>query len=207
MKIPQSISEFEQNYYYKTELVKLCRQLGLPTVGTKAELNSYIEKYLKGVPTSQIKPRRQRRRHRPLTYHEISVATKLVGSGFCFNSDARRWFADYFGVAKFSFSKQMAVIKRRAEAKHDTVITVGDLIRQTQGRGQCETDSSAEEGTYQWNHFVQAFFKDPATAQYAQRLKVAAILWGLVRATAASKSYSHGLLKKYDRQIQAYKKL
>lgn len=176
MKIPQSLPEFERTYYYKAELVALCRQLGLPLTGTKAELNSYVRKYLTGVPTAQIRPARRKQKCRSLTYQEISLTTKLVNSGFSFNDEARRWFADYFGVKKFSFSKRMAVIKRKVEAEHDCQFTVGDLIQQMQIGTQSEA-APAEEATYQWNNFVRAFFQDPATAQYRQRLKVAAILW------------------------------
>lgn len=53
---------------------------------------------------------------------------KLIGSGFSFNNEARRWFANYFGVKNFSFKKEMAIIKRKAEAEDDTKITVRDLI-------------------------------------------------------------------------------
>ena len=46
IEIPKSITEFEHTYYYKTDLVKICKSLSLPTSGTKAELNSYIMSYL-----------------------------------------------------------------------------------------------------------------------------------------------------------------
>ena len=142
LKIPHTLSEFTQNYYYKTELVKLCQQYNLPTSGTKAELNSYIIKYFKGIPSSQI---RNNSKHRPLPYSKISLDTKLINSGFCFNNAARKWFADYFGVKKFSFSKKMAIIKRKAEAENDEKATVGDLIQQMQNWDQNKTASSAEE--------------------------------------------------------------
>ena len=132
MKIPHTLSEFTQTYYSKTELIKLCRQWNLPTSGTKAELNSYIEKYLKGMSANQIQPCRSNKIHRLLTYNEINLDTKLINSGFCFNKVARQWFANYFGVEKFSFSKKMAVIKRKAEVERDKQATVGDLIQQMQ---------------------------------------------------------------------------
>lgn len=205
MKIPHTLSEFTQNYYYKTELVKLCQQYKLPTSGTKAELNSYIIKYFKGIPSSQIKPIRNNSKHRPLPYSKISLDTKLINSGFCFNNAARQWFADYFGVAKFSFSKKMAIIKRKAEAEHDEKATVDDLIQQMQNWNQNKTASSAEENTYQWNNFVRAFFKDPATKQYNQRLKVASLLWKKVRMSSDNKVYRHNMLKRYGKEIQIYK--
>lgn len=85
IKIPKSITEFEHTYYYKTDLLKICKSLSLPTSGTKAELNSYIMAYLNGMPATQIKPKRRQKSRRSLTYQEINLDTKLVDSGFSFN--------------------------------------------------------------------------------------------------------------------------
>ncbi|MBC8743222.1 SAP domain-containing protein [Lactobacillus sp. Marseille-P7033] len=206
MKIPHTLSEFTQTYYYKTELIKLCRQWNLPTSGTKAELNSYIEKYLKGMSANKIKPCRSNKIHRSLTYNEINLDTKLINSGFCFNKVARQWFADYFGVEKFSFNKKMAVIKRKAEVERDEQATVGDLIQQMQNWDKNKNASPAEENTYQWNNFVRDFFKDPATKQFNQQLKVASLLWKKVRISRGNKVYCHDMLEKYNKEIEIYKK-
>lgn len=131
---------------------------------------------------------------------------KLIGSGFSFNNEARRWFANYFGVKNFSFKKEMAIIKRKAEAEDDTKITVRDLIYHIEHWKQEEIESVAEEQTYQWNNFVRDFFENPATKKYQDRLKVAAILWKLVRESSNNKIYSHGLLRQYEKEIHSYKK-
>lgn len=195
IEIPKSTTEFEHTYYYKTDLVKICKSLSLPASGTKAELNSYITAYLNGTPATQIKYKRRQKSRRSLTHQEINLDTKLVGSGFSFNNEARRWFANYFGVKNFSFKKEMAIIKRKAEAENDTKITIRDLIYHMEHWKQEEIGSVAEEQTYQWNNFVRDLFEDPATEKYQDRLKVAAILWKLVRESSNNKIYSHGLLK------------
>ncbi|MDT9606538.1 SAP domain-containing protein [Lactobacillus johnsonii] len=206
IEIPKSITEFEHTYYYKTDLVKICKSLSLPTSGTKAELNSYIMSYLNRMPATQIKPKRRKKSRRSLTYQEINLDTKLVDSGFSFNNEARHWFADYFGVEKFSFKKEMAVVKRKSEAENNTNITVRDLIYQIEHWNQEEIGSVAEEQTYQWNNFVHNFFEDPATEKYQNRLKIAAVLWKLVRESSNRKIYSHGLLRQYEKEIHSYKK-
>lgn len=204
--IPKSITEFEHTYYYKTDLLKICKSLSLPSSGTKAELNSYIIAYLKGMPATQIKPKRKQKSQRSLKYQEINLDTKLVGSGFSFNNEARRWFTDYFGVEKLSFKKEMAIVKRKAEAEDNTNITVRDLIYQIEHWSKDKIEKVVEEQTYQWNNFVRDFFEDPATEKYQDRLKVAAILWKLVRDSSNSKIYSHGLLRQYEKEIHSYKK-
>ena len=206
IKIPKNITEFEHTYYYKTDILKICKLLSLPASGTKAELNSYITAYLNGTPATQIKTKRKQKLRPSLTYEEINLDTKLIGSGFSFNNEARRWFANYFGVKNFSFKKEMAIIKRKAEAEDDTKITVRDLIYHIEHWKQEEIESVAEEQTYQWNNFVRDFFEDPATKKYQDRLKVAAILWKLVRESSNNKIYSHGLLRQYEKEIHSYKK-
>ncbi len=206
IKIPKNITEFEHTYYYKTDIVKICKLLSLPASGTKAELNSYITAYLNGTPATQIKTKRKQKLRPSLTYEEINLDTKLIGSGFSFNNEARRWFANYFGVKNFSFKKEMAIIKRKAEAEDDTKITVRDLIYHIEHWKQEEIELVAEEQTYQWNNFVRDFFEDPATKKYQDRLKVAAILWKLVRESSNNKIYSHGLLRQYEKEIHSYKK-
>lgn len=205
IKIPKSIAEFEHTYYYKTDLLKICKLLSLPASGTKAELNSYITTYLNGMPATQIKPKRRQKSIRSLTYQEINLDTKLVGSGFLFNNEARRWFADYFGVKNFSFKKEMAIIKRKAEVENDTNITIRDLIYRIEHWNQEEIESVAEEQTYQWNNFVCDFFKDSVTIKYEDRLKVAAILWNKVKKSSNSKIYTHNLLQQYQKEIECYK--
>lgn len=206
IKIPKNITEFEHTYYYKTDIVKICKLLSLPASGTKAELHSYITAYLNGTSATQIKTKRKQKLRPSLTYEEINLDTKLIGSGFSFNNEARRWFANYFGVKNFSFKKEMAIIKRKAEAEDDTKITVRDLIYHIEHWKQEEIESVAEEQTYQWNNFVRDFFEDPATKKYQDRLKVAAILWKLVRESSNNKIYSHGLLRQYEKEIHSYKK-
>ncbi|MDE7056472.1 MAG: SAP domain-containing protein [Lactobacillus sp.] len=205
IKIPKSITEFEHTYYYKTDLLKICKELSLPASGTKAELNYYITTYLNGMPATQIKPKRRQKSRRSLTYQEINLDTKLVGSGFSFNSEARRWFADYFGVKNFSFKKEMAIIKRKAEAENDTKITIRDLIYRIEHWNQEEIGSVAEEQTYQWNNFVRDFFKDSASIKYEDRLKVAAILWNKVKKSSNSKIYTRNLLQQYQKEIECCK--
>jgi len=51
-----TVKEFREKYFYKTDLIRMCREFGLPTYGTKAELNSYIIAYLSGTPVEKIKP-------------------------------------------------------------------------------------------------------------------------------------------------------
>lgn len=54
-----TIEYFNNHYFYKKDLQTLCRRYGLPSNGTKAELNNYILKMLHGVSPKDIKPLRR----------------------------------------------------------------------------------------------------------------------------------------------------
>ncbi|KRL00280.1 SAP domain-containing protein [Liquorilactobacillus capillatus] len=206
--VPADLTEFKETYYYKTELVSLCRILKLPVSGTKAELNHYLEQYFTGIPSNEIKTRRPKTTRVSLTAQQITLKTRIVGAGFTFNNEARQFFANYFGVEKFSFKKEMAMIKRQAEQENDTSMTIADLIkRSTQlGNAKEQLATVAEEQTYQWNNFVRAFFQDPATKRYTERLKVAAILWRSVKKSKQEKIYTTVLLDVYATAIRNYLK-
>ncbi|WEV40938.1 SAP domain-containing protein [Lactobacillus sp. ESL0681] len=205
MEIPQNLTQFKATYYYKTDLVKLCRKFCLPAIGTKAELNSYLIAYFSGIPARDIKPKRKNKAVKTLKAEEISLNTKVVGSGFKFNNEARKFFAAYFGLSKFSFKKEMAIVKRKAERENDTEMTVKDLLQQAQMLSRNQIDQVAEELTYQWNNFVRDFFQDKDTSDFHEPLKVAALLWRHVRSATDEKVYCHELLTKYAQEISSYR--
>ncbi|MBS7265975.1 MAG: hypothetical protein KIG83_05820, partial [Treponema sp.] len=44
----KSFEEFSKYYWYREELQKICRSLGIDASGIKAELNHNIKEYFKG---------------------------------------------------------------------------------------------------------------------------------------------------------------
>ena len=57
-----SFKEFNKYYWYREELSKICKSLGLEYKGTKQELNYIIEEYFKGnlIKKSSIKKKRNK---------------------------------------------------------------------------------------------------------------------------------------------------
>lgn len=186
-------------YFYKTELIQLCRERGLPTYGTKAELNQYLILFLNGTNPSDIKPFRTNN-NKISAETKITFDTRLIGDGFKFNSEARLLFANYYHVKKFSFKKEMAIIKRRVETQKQTDYTIRDFI--TEFENTTQISDNPEEQTYHWNNFVKDFNRDPASKNFNSRMKTAARLWNIVKATNKPKKYSHDLLHRYSQQTQ-----
>lgn len=198
---------FVSFYWYKAELEQICREYKLPTYGTKAELTDYIVKFLDGVPSSNIKSVRKIRRDtsKKLQSKDIKLDTKLLNSGFSLNKEARKFFEDYYNVPKFSFRKSMGIKMREVEKSGDTKATVADLIHVIENTEK-NTIPNKEEQTYQWNNFVQDFMNDELSKKYKDPMKVAAILWKLVRNSNQEKKYSHELMIKNNKLIEMYLK-
>lgn len=199
-----SSTTFKAFYWYKEELQQICKRYGLPTYGTKAELSDYIVSFLAGTSIEQINSVRKIRRktRSSLTADRISLETKLLNSGFSLNKEARIFFADYFGVTKFSFKKSMGIKMREVERNADVGATVADLVEAL----KIQSIDNDEEKTYQWNSFVKDFRNDPISKEYTAPLKVAAILWKTVRDTDLPKIYDRQLVLKNSELIVKFRK-
>ena len=158
-----TLEEYKKRYWYKTELTKLCSELGLSSHGTKAELQKRIQTFLKTGQKDNSSSRSEKNRQRlSKSPFSISLTTRLIPDGFKFNQVSRQFFANYFGVEKFSFTKEMAHALRDAEKRSDLDMTVQDLIEiyqvtQSQKKKGAFVSNAPEEKTYQWNQFVKDF--------------------------------------------------
>lgn len=200
-----SKEEFMQHYWYKTELQAICAKFDLPTVGTKAELQVFLLDFLDGKePINSRKHINRLRLNKSL--NEISLDTKLIEDGFKFDNNARQFFADFFKVKKFSFTKDMAAALRKAEKENDKTMCVKDLIEiyidSKYNKKSSKSITTQEDLTYQWNNFLKDFHADPATKDFRNKLLVASFLWKNVRDNPGKKIYSSDLLDKYAQQIK-----
>lgn len=193
-----SLVEFRSQYWYKTDLQKICKEYNLPTYGTKAELQKYIEEFLNG--NKEIKPNRNRRKSKKIILSEITLDTKILESGFSLNKVAREWFKNYYNTDKFSFNKSMAIKMREIEETHDESATISDLIVAHDSKIKAE---NKEEKTYEWNHFVKDFNNDSRTKKFGNnKLIVASFLWKKVKnSNSINKDYDSSLLKTYKSEI------
>lgn len=189
----KSVEEFNEYYWYKDELIKICRKLSLDTLGTKAELEERLRSYLQGIPTEN-----KRKIGNSIRQHssgKVHLDMRIIPDGFKFNNESREFFKDYFHVSKFSFTKEMAAAVRKAEETNNQTMTVRDLIDIYLGTVSINNESS--QRTYQWNNFLKDFCQDDRTSQYKSKIKMASILWNIVRDKKGSKVYRTELLDEY----------
>ena len=189
-----SFEEFSKYYWYREELQKICKGLGLDSSGMKAELNRVIEEYFKGnriVPKTASKPKNR-------AAAPLSLSTGLIACGFTFGPRFRDFFRAQTGVHNFKFNVDMVATAKKVKQDGDASFTLGDLLDVYYGK---KTYARYDKVSLQWNKFVKDFCSDPATAAFPNKLKSAAALWKIVRDSTRPKVYKHELLEEFKEEL------
>lgn len=193
-----SFDEFNKYYWYREELMQICKSLGLEYRGTKRELNYIIEQYFKG---NLIK--KKLTKNKKVNQKIVTLNSPLLECGFSFNSKFREYFSSLTKVTPFKFTADMAAAWRKVKRENNSSFTIRDLLNVYYGDSDyAKYDNSA----CQWNQFLKDFCSDESSHQYANKLTVAAILWKEVRDSKDEKVYSKQLLKEHSHKIEEYRK-
>ena len=183
--------EFLKYYWYREELIKICKSLGLRSTGSKIELNEVIKAYFSG---EKILPGKKKTKSKKATVKELTLETGLIECGFTFGNRFRDFFSRQTGVAPFKFNVDMVATAKAVKENGDESFTLGDLLDIYYGK---KTYATYDRSALQWNKFVKDFCEDDATKICKDRLKAAAALWKIVRESDMKKEYSHELFEKY----------
>lgn len=187
--------EFCKYYWYRDELIKICKELGLKASGTKIELNGVIEAYFAG---DKILPEKRRPKRTKTEIKELTLKTGLIECGFTFGNRFREFFEKQTGIKPFKFNVDMVATARAVKENGDDSFTLGDLLDIYYGE---KTYVKYDKSALQWNKFVKDFCADSATKIFDEQLKAAAALWRIVRDSDMNKEYSHELFEKYRDSI------
>ena len=192
----KDFDEFRKYYWYREELIQICKDLGLKAGGSKIELNDVIKAYFSG---QKILPEKKRIKRTKTTIKELTLDTGLIECGFTFGNRFREFFAEQTGVRPFKFNVDMVASAKAVKENGDESFTLGDLLDIYYGK---RTYVKYDKSALQWNKFVKDFCADDATKIYDERLKAAAALWKIVRDSDMKKEYSHRLFEKYRDSIK-----
>ena len=194
----KSYQEFAKYYWYRDELVQICRQLGISSAGMENELCHNIEEYFKGNrivdshPKHKIKP----------SNSTLSLNSGLIECGFTFGSRFRAFFSEQTGVQNFKFNVDMVATVKKVKEDNDTTFTLSDLLDIYHGR---KTYTKYDNSALQWNRFVKDFCADPQTVNFHNKLKMASLLWYEVRNSTREKVYTPGLLTEFAELLESHK--
>ena len=184
-------AEFSKYYWYRDELIKICKDHGLKSPSGKIELNKVIEAYFAG---EKILPEKKSGRKEKPVVTELTLDTGLIECGFTFGNKFREFFSKQTGEDHFKFNVDMVATVKAVKESDNESFTLGDLLDvYYEKKIYAQYDKSA----LQWNKFVKDFCADDATKVFVERLKAAAILWRIVRDSDMEKIYSRELLEKY----------
>ncbi len=196
-------SEFEKYYWYREELIRICKEHGLKSSGSKIELLKVIEAFFDGnkiLPdkkTIRDKNTQKSDRHTK----ELTLDTGLIECGFTFGNRFREFFSAQTGDEKFKFNVDMVATVKAVKEENDISFTLGDLLEIYYGKKEYVKYDRSE---LKWNKFVKDFHTDKSTAVYKERLKAAAALWKIVRDSDMKKEYSHELYETYKENLTEY---
>ena len=183
--------EFSKYYWYRDELIKICREHGLKAPSGKIELNKVIEAYFAG---ERILPEKKRIKKKKPLIAELTLDTGLIECGFTFGNQFREFFSEQTGEKHFKFNVDMVATVKAVKEREDESFTLGDLLDVYYGK---KIYARYDKSVLQWNKFVKDFCADDATKEFGERLKAAATLWKIVRDSDVEKIYSRELLEKY----------
>ena len=190
--------EFSKYYWYRYELIKICRDRGLKAPSGKIELNKVIEAYFAGdriLPETKITKKTKKKKP---VITELTPETGLIECGFTFGNKFREFFSKQTGEEHFKFNVDMVATVKAVKESGDEAFTLGDLLDVYHGK---MTYAVYDRSALQWNRFVKDFCADEATKVFGERLKAAAALWSIVRDSDMEKVYSRELLEKYRDRI------
>ena len=191
----KNYDEFCKYYWYREELIQICKDIGLKADGSKIELNRVIKEYFSG---NKILPEKKKIKRTKTTVTELTLDTGLIECGFTFGNRFREFFAEQTGVKSFKFNVDMVASAKAVKENGDESFTLGDLLDIYYGK---RTYVKYDKSALQWNKFVKDFCADEATKIYDERLKAASSLWKIVRDSDMKKEYSHELFEKYKDRI------
>lgn len=188
--------EFCKYYWYRDELIKICKAHGLKAPSGKIELNKVIEAYFSG---EKILPEKKKTSKLKKTVTVLTLETGLIECGFTFGNRFREFFSEQTGVSPFKFNVDMVATAKAVKENGDESFTLGDLLDIYYGK---KTYAVYDRAALQWNKFVKDFCEDDGTRVFGERLKAAAALWKIVRESDMKKEYSHELFEEYKDKLQ-----
>ena len=210
----KTFEEFSLYYWYREELQKICKSLGIDSTGMKAELNHNIKEYFHGnriLPKNRVNGtgrkfedkallmnsascKKGNRKSPSKTSVELNLQTSLIECGFTFGPRFRDFFIEQTGVKNFKFNVDMVATVKKVKEDGDSTFTLGDLLDIYYGK---KTYAKYDKVSLQWNKFVKDFCADEATAVFQNKIKTASILWKEVRNSTREKVYKHELLTEF----------
>ena len=186
--------EFSKYYWYRDELLAICRKLGVSSTGGKHELEDIIRQHFAGtLDAAKLKKPRATSRTAKKRYpsEPYTRSTSVVLSGFTCGNAGRAFFEAETGIVPFHFTADMVACIKKARTENDESFTLGDLADVFYGK---KTYATYDKSVCQWNQFLKDYFADRGKNGTAEEARA---LWKKVRDSDKPKVYTPELLLTY----------
>lgn len=194
----KTYQEFSTYYWYREELIKICKNLHLDASGTKLDLNRTIHAYFDGKKIEKKTYKKRKPTNEPLT-----LDSSLIECGFCFNNKFRDFFSLQTGIYPFKFNVDMVATAKKVKENNDLLFTLRDMLEvYNKNLHYAKNDSSA----CQWNRFYKDFCLNSKNDNCKNKLKTAAALWQEVKNSTQEKVYTSNLRLKFAEIIKKSEK-
>lgn len=194
----KTFEEFSKYYWYRDELLKVCKTHGLKAPSGKIQLNEIIKKYFNGelvLPDQKIGAKASHKK----VVSELTLSTGIIECGFSFGPKFRSFFEAQTGIKPFKFKVDMVATVKVVKESGDETFTLGDLLDIYYGK---KTYVKYDKSALQWNKFLKDFCTDSQNADCKDKMKAAARLWKIVRESDVEKKYTHELWEEYKNKLE-----
>lgn len=158
-----SAGEFRNYYFLKDELVRFCRERGLATGGSKAELTERVARFLGGsavvegdgdsVDSLSV----EKARRRVANSGEVLSEESVIEEGFVCSERHRAFFREKIGAGFRFVVPFQRWLKTNAGRTYGEAIEAYKEIMRRKSRG----DATEEIGVqFEYNRYVRDFFAD-----------------------------------------------
>lgn len=187
----KTYEEFAKYYWYRDELLGICRKMGLSSSGGKRELEDIIRQHFEGtLDAAKLNKEETARRkvRKDKASEPYTTDTSIVLSGFTCGRAGREYFEKATGIVPFHFTADMVACIKKARKENDTSFTLGDLADVFYGK---KAYAVYDKSVCQWNQFLKDYFANRGKKGSKEE---ACRLWKIVRDSDKPKVYSKALL-------------
>ncbi|MFA9560301.1 DUF6434 domain-containing protein [Evansella sp. AB-rgal1] len=176
-----SVENFQEFYWLKEELQAFCREIGISASGSKIELSTRIETYLRtGEITKPIRKTKANTKRGPQL--DLSLETVITENHRC-SQDVRAFFKTV--IPKFHFSTYIQdYFKNNVGKRYHNVV---DAWYEEEGRKKDPSYKKNIAPQFEYNTFIRDFFSDEKNKGKSR--KQAIVAWNEIKKLPGSNKY------------------
>lgn len=190
-----SVEEFRNYYFLKEELVRFCREKGLPTGGSKAELTERVARFLGGLPIVEDVGKDPRASRCRADSGEVLNEESVIEEGFVCSERHRAFFREKIGAGFRFVVPFQRWLKANAGRTYGEAIAAYKeiMLARAEGGSLAPSEIGAQ---FEYNRYVRDFFADNR-GRYG--LQEAIVCWKYKRDLPGHNRYERADLKALER--------